>query len=120
MRIDSQRYPRNAYHFNLCFVCDAWARTVQYEPVVKKLAEYLVCIRLYFIKSVLTINLQIMMEDESGFLSRENEEPKMQRIQKLLTKILFDLNEKKVTTIVGKLDYSQISREILKINYCRG
>lgn len=45
------------------------------------------------------------MEDESGFLSRENEEAKMQRIQKLLTKILFDLNEKKVTTIVGKLIY---------------
>lgn len=42
VRIDSQRYARNAYYFNLCFVCDSWARTVQYEPVVKKLAEYLV------------------------------------------------------------------------------
>lgn len=42
VRIDSQRYARNAYYFNLCFVCDAWARTIQYEPVLKKLAEYLV------------------------------------------------------------------------------
>lgn len=42
VRIDSQRYARNAYYFNLCFVCDSWARTVQYEPVVKKLAEYFV------------------------------------------------------------------------------
>ena len=42
VRIDSQKYTRNSYYFNLCFVCDAWARTIQYEPVVKKLAEYLV------------------------------------------------------------------------------
>lgn len=42
VRIDGQRYARNAYYFNLCFVCDAWARTIQYEPVVKKLSEYLV------------------------------------------------------------------------------
>lgn len=42
VKIDHQRYARNAYYFNLCFVCDAWARSVQYEPVVKKLAEYFV------------------------------------------------------------------------------
>jgi hypothetical protein len=45
VRIDNTKYARNAYYFNLCFVCDAWARTVQYEPVVKKLSEYLVCIQ---------------------------------------------------------------------------
>jgi hypothetical protein len=44
VRIDNAKYARNAYYFNLCFVCDAWARTVQYEPVVKKLSEYLVSI----------------------------------------------------------------------------
>jgi len=44
VRIDNTKYARNAYYFNLCFVCDAWARTVQYEPVVKKLSEYLVSI----------------------------------------------------------------------------
>lgn len=42
VKIDSQRYARNAFYFNLCFVCDFWARSVQYEPVVKKLSEYLV------------------------------------------------------------------------------
>lgn len=85
VRIDGQRYARNAYYFNLCFVCDAWARTIQYEPVIKKLAEYL-----------------IMMEDETGFLSRddEKEELKLERITKLLTNILTDLNERKVTTII--------------------
>jgi len=40
--ISNKKYARNAFYFNLCFVCDAWARTVQYEGVVKKLAEYLV------------------------------------------------------------------------------
>ena len=46
------------------------------------------------------------MEDESGFLSREDEieEAKIERIQKLLSKIFYDLNEKKVTTIVGMYD----------------
>ncbi|XP_037038641.1 GATOR complex protein NPRL2 [Bradysia coprophila] len=85
VRIDGQRYARNAYYFNLCFVCDAWARTIQYEPVIKKLAEYL-----------------IMMEDETEFLSRddEKEELKLDRITKLLTNILTDLNERKVTTII--------------------
>lgn len=39
---DQQKYARNAFLFNLCFVCDSWARSVQYEPVVKKLSEYLV------------------------------------------------------------------------------
>lgn len=42
VRIDDKKYARNAYYFNLCFVCDAWARTVQYESVVRKLSDYLV------------------------------------------------------------------------------
>ncbi|XP_067008968.1 GATOR1 complex protein NPRL2 isoform X2 [Anabrus simplex] len=41
VRIDNKKYARNAFYFNLCFVCDAWARSVQYETVVKKLADYL-------------------------------------------------------------------------------
>lgn len=42
VRIEHQRYTRNAFYFNLCFVCDSWARTVQYEPIVRKLSEYFV------------------------------------------------------------------------------
>lgn len=45
--IEDPRYQRNAFYFNLCFVCDSWARTVQYEPIVKKLSEYFVCIKIY-------------------------------------------------------------------------
>lgn len=47
-----------------------------------------------------------MMEDETGFLSRddEKEELKLERITKLLGNILSDLNEKKVTTIIGNID----------------
>lgn len=56
-----------------------------------------------------------MMEDESGFLSREDEkeELKLERITKLLSNILSDLNEKKVTTIIGK--WLQISFRNIKI-----
>lgn len=81
IRIDSQKYARNAFYFNLCFVCDAWARSVQYEPVVKKLSEYLT-----------------MMEEETGFLSKDKDDKL--HLQKLLLQILTDLNENKVTTIV--------------------
>lgn len=102
VRIDSQRYARNAFYFNLCFVCDSWARSVQYEPVVKKLAEYLVC----FFFFLLWIGIpwivrcfQIMMEDETGFLSKEENKT---RIQELLIQVLQDLNENQVTTIVGR------------------
>lgn len=38
--VDS-RFERNRYIFNLCFVCEASKRTVQYEPLVRKLARYL-------------------------------------------------------------------------------
>lgn len=45
-----------------------------------------------------------MMEDETGYLSRETdkEEVKVDRLKRLLGQIFIDLNEKKVTTIVGK------------------
>lgn len=55
-------------------------RSVQYEPVVKKLAEYL-----------------IVIEGECGFLSRDKYRP---RIQHMLNKVLRDLNETRVATIV--------------------
>lgn len=79
VRIESPKYERNAYYFNLAFMCDGWARTIQYEPVVKKLAEYLA-----------------MMEEETCFLSRDSGG----RIERLLAQTMQDLNEKKVTTII--------------------
>ncbi|TMW40407.1 hypothetical protein DOY81_014513, partial [Sarcophaga bullata] len=78
---DQQKYARNAFLFNLCFVCDSWARSVQYEPVVKKLSEYL-----------------IMMEEESCFLSKEDDNKI--KLKKIFETVINDLNEKKVTTIV--------------------
>lgn len=42
VKIDDKKYARNAFYFNLCFVCDAEARTVHYEPVVKKMSDFLV------------------------------------------------------------------------------
>lgn len=81
VRIDDQKYARNAYHFNLCFVCDDWGRSVQYENAVKKLAEYFT-----------------MMEDESEFLSQDEENS--DRIRRILEITLRDLNEKRETRIV--------------------
>lgn len=81
VRIDDLKYSRNAFLFNLCFVCDNWARSIQYEGVVKKLAEYFT-----------------MMEDESEFLSQDEENS--DRIKRILEIALNDLNEKRETNIV--------------------
>lgn len=40
--MDDKKFARNRYIFNLCFVCEASKRTVQYEPLVKKMARYFV------------------------------------------------------------------------------
>ncbi|XP_058127224.1 GATOR complex protein NPRL2 [Anopheles ziemanni] len=78
--INHVRYQRNAFYFNLCFVCYSWSRTVQYEAVVKKMSEYL-----------------LMMEEETSFLSNPE---KNGTICNLLSCILRDLNERQVATIV--------------------
>ncbi|KAK7074099.1 Nitrogen permease regulator-like 2, partial [Halocaridina rubra] len=70
--INNPKYVRNALIFNLCFVCDSKSRTVQYEPAVKKLSEYLE-------------NLEL----ENGFLSNEDSKAQMPNI---LKHILTDLN----------------------------
>uniref|UniRef100_T1IUN9 Nitrogen permease regulator 2-like protein n=1 Tax=Strigamia maritima TaxID=126957 RepID=T1IUN9_STRMM len=73
VHIKNERFPRNEYIFNLCFVCEEGARTAQYEPVVKKLANYL-----------------ITLEMESGFASNEANRSTLKNI---LQQILHDLNK---------------------------
>lgn len=79
VKIDHEKYARNAFYFNVCFVCDHYCRSVQYEPIVQKLSEFL-----------------IMMEIEYSFLSKDDHQP---RIQQMLNKIITDLNESRVCTI---------------------
>lgn len=104
VRIENQRYTRNAFYFNLCFVCDSWARTVQYEPVVKKLSEYFVSSNGTICNLVNKANLnsfsngfQKMMEAESGFLSKDESK---ENVFKVLNKVLTDLNLSRITTII--------------------
>ncbi|XP_076059168.1 nitrogen permease regulator-like 2 isoform X2 [Oratosquilla oratoria] len=81
--IKNQKYARNALIFNLCFVCGASSRTVQYEPVVKKLSEYLE-------------NLEL----ENQFLSSDDTRCQLLGI---LKKILQDLNAKGSCTLSIRL-----------------
>ncbi|KAL1497987.1 hypothetical protein ABEB36_008861 [Hypothenemus hampei] len=74
IRIDNKKYARNAFHFNLCFVYDSDARTVQYEHVVTKFSEYLMA-----------------MEIEIEFLSSGSTCAKLTPI---LNQVLTDLNTK--------------------------
>ncbi|KRT82919.1 hypothetical protein AMK59_4344 [Oryctes borbonicus] len=74
VRIDDKKYARNAFQFNLCFVCDSTARTVHYEPVVTKFSDYLTA-----------------MEIENSFLSVGALATKLTPI---LKQVLNDLNTK--------------------------
>ncbi|XP_046679969.1 GATOR complex protein NPRL2 isoform X1 [Homalodisca vitripennis] len=85
VRIDNKKYARNAFYFNLCFVFDVWARTVQYEPLVKKLSDYLTA-----------------MEMESNFLSQQEQNSKNREcLVTLLYQVLHDLNSYKMCTLSG-------------------
>ncbi|XP_067008967.1 GATOR1 complex protein NPRL2 isoform X1 [Anabrus simplex] len=85
VRIDNKKYARNAFYFNLCFVCDAWARSVQYETVVKKLADYL-----------------MTMELETHFLSKQNQTLSGKaRLSTMLKQVLYDLNTYRICTLIG-------------------
>lgn len=80
VRIDDKKYARNAFYFNLCFVCDAWARTVHYEPVVKKLSDYLIGMELEF----KFLSLQDLVGTENI------------RLSNMLTQVMKDLNTSKM------------------------
>lgn len=73
MAIDDSQYERNRYIFNLCFVCEASKRTVQYEPLIKKLAKYM-----------------IQLELECKFLSGADNKP---HVTSVLMEIKNQLNE---------------------------
>uniref|UniRef100_A0A1B6CWT5 Nitrogen permease regulator 2-like protein n=2 Tax=Clastoptera arizonana TaxID=38151 RepID=A0A1B6CWT5_9HEMI len=83
VRIDDKKYARNAFYFNLCFVFDSWARTVQYESLVKKLSEYLTA-----------------MEVESNFLSQQDQNADSHnKLVNMLKQVLNDLNIHKMCTL---------------------
>lgn len=105
VKIDDKKYARNAFYFNLCFVCDAEARTVHYEPVVKKMSDFLV--RNYTLEiialSILFIELnlifQMALEVENCFLSASEDKT---RLAEMLQHVMQDLNLHKMCTLTGK------------------
>lgn len=81
VRISDEKYPRNFLIFNLCFVYDSDAKTVQYELVVRKLAEHFVT-----------------LEVEQNFLSSPTSRAEL---PKILGQILRDLNDCGLCTVRG-------------------
>ncbi|XP_055386114.1 protein PF3D7_1417600-like [Condylostylus longicornis] len=80
VRIDNKQYARNAFYFNLCFVFAPTTRTIGYEPVVKKLSEYL-----------------LSMEKSSRLLSQQSyASVEIGRLARILTQVRNDINSKKV------------------------
>ncbi|XP_011693999.1 PREDICTED: nitrogen permease regulator 2-like protein [Wasmannia auropunctata] len=79
VKIDDKKYARNAFYFNLCFVCDANARTVHYEPVVKKMSDFLMA-----------------LEIENCFLSASDDKT---RLAEMLAQVMRDLNLHKMCTL---------------------
>lgn len=82
VRIDNKKYARNAYYFNLCFVCDAWARTVHLEPLVKKLTEYL-----------------LSMELETEWLSKQSISGEAKALGGLMRQVMQDINSRRMCTL---------------------
>lgn len=79
VKIDDKKYARNAFYFNLCFVCDSEARTVHYEPVVKKMSDFLMA-----------------LEIENTFLSASEDKT---RLAEMLRHVMQDLNLHKMCTL---------------------
>lgn len=73
--IKNEKYMRNQFMFNVCFVCHPWSRTVQYEPALIKLSKFLVDLEL-----------------DSQFLY--NSEQNVDSLQALLETVLVDLNQR--------------------------
>lgn len=61
--LKDEKYKRNQFMFNVCFVCYPWSRTVQYEPALIKLSNFLVDLEL-----------------AEGFLYNEDNTPKLQAL----------------------------------------
>ena len=85
----NEKYKRNQFMFNVCFVCYHWSRTVQYEPALIKLSKFLIDLELEF-----------------GFLSSEENNPVLEA---LLEKVFVDLNEK------GECSAEVLGRYTLKL-----
>ncbi|XP_046814588.1 GATOR complex protein NPRL2 isoform X3 [Vespa crabro] len=79
VKIDDKKYARNAFYFNLCFVCDSEARTVHYEPVVKKMSDFLMA-----------------LEIENCFLSASDDKT---RLAEMLGHVMQELNLHKMCTL---------------------
>lgn len=105
VKIDDKKYARNAFYFNLCFVCDAEARTVHYEPVVKKMSDFLVrsytleiiALSIFFVE--LNLIFQMALEVENCFLSASEDKT---RLAEMLQHVMQDLNLHKMCTLTGK------------------
>lgn len=79
VRIDNKLYARNAFYFNICFVFDPVTRTIGYEPVVRKLTEYL-----------------LSMELSTKLLSQQTDPAQLTRLTRLLAQVRNEINKKKV------------------------
>lgn len=85
VRIDSKLYARNAFYFNLCFVFEPRTRTIGYEPIIKKLSEYL-----------------LTMELNNKSLSNydvNNPDANKLNLKTFFERILHDINSKKMSIL---------------------
>lgn len=85
IRLQNESYARNAFYFNLCFVFRPTTRTIAYEPVVKKLTDYL-----------------ISLERSEKLLSQIKMPDKEERIRRILTRVRDDINRDKVCMLKGE------------------
>jgi len=75
--LHDKKYRRNYLLFNLCIVSYPWSRTVQFEPVVRKLSQFFV-----------------NLEKQSELLSRTEDPNAEDTIMRMLKQVFHDLNNR--------------------------
>ena len=116
--IDHEKYNRNQYIFNICFIFNQNTNTCSYEAVVKKLACDLrtleVNLSFSHFNNIHLCDVHDIFKVESAFLS--NEKLKKEVLPKILLQIITDLNDYGECIIekVGNLEHSSIFLKLIK------
>ena len=92
--INDNKYKRNQFMFNVCFVCYPWSRTVQFESPLRKLSEFL-------------LNLEL----EAEFLSNEDNTPRLKAVLEDVFNQLNDANAAILTVENNMLNLKVMSNK---------
>ncbi|KAK7054766.1 Nitrogen permease regulator 2 [Paramarasmius palmivorus] len=97
VQLEGEKYQRNFFRFNLCFVFERTADLSCYEPIVRKISRVLTNCEVHLYSSIVSVaELTEMSQEESDFLSSSQTS---QSIHAILEQLYEDLNSYSETSI---------------------